>query len=121
MFFGGRASTVPQTLPLFLRTPPLSGRLEKAGRGQEEFKDLGPGLFLVGKKFTHPPKTVYGMSPSLEASPTGETWGTGSRGSTQESSRSGGVALALASLTGLPSLESEQGQSSIPESPVRRR
>lgn len=37
----------------------------------------------------------------------------------ERSSWSGWVALALISLTGSPSMESGQGQSSIPESPVR--
>lgn len=85
--------------------------------------ELGPELSPVGKQPTHLPQTAYGMSPSLEASPTEETWGTGSRGSVQGewSPRSGRVVLALASLTGSPSLESGQGQSSIPESPVRWR
>lgn len=62
------------------------------------------------------------MSPLLsEASPIGETaWGAGFRG---RRIRGSGlppreVALTLVSLTGSP-LESGQGQSSIPESPVR--
>lgn len=85
---------------------------------------LKPGLNPGGQVISNfPLETTYGMSPQLEASPTGGTWDIGSGGSAQGewSSRCGWEALALASLSGSPSLESGQGQSSIPESPVRRR
>lgn len=56
---------------------PFQADSRKAGRGRE----LEPGLFLVGKQPTHPPKTAYGIPPSLVASSIEETWGMGSRDS----------------------------------------